>query len=119
MEQVLTAAALLGLAVSSPPASMQLVLPLSGDAERKVITYHCEGVENPFDVEYINAAPNFLALVPVGGDRLIFASGLAADGTRYSSGPFEWWAHGTDATFADLRQQPAEPVDCSEMNETP
>jgi membrane-bound inhibitor of C-type lysozyme len=119
MEQVLTAAALLGLAVPSTDSAVQLVLPLAGDAERKVVTYACEGAENPFPVEYINAAPNFLAVIPVGGVRLVFAGVLAADGSRYVAGPFEWWSRGTDATFADQRMTEAEPVACTEKNETP
>lgn len=119
MEEILNAAALLGLAIVGPQSSMQFVLPLSADAERKAVIYHCDGVEQPFTVEYINSPPNFLALVPVGGEQLLFVTTLSADGARYVSGPFEWWSHGTDATFADARQELAEPVNCSELSEAP
>ena len=119
MEQLLTAAALLGMAVPSTDTAVQLVVPLQGDAERKVVTYACEGAENPFPVEYINAAPNFLAIVPVGGARLVFAGVLSADGARYVAGPFEWWSHGSEATFADQRRTGEEPATCTEQNGTP
>jgi membrane-bound inhibitor of C-type lysozyme len=119
MDLLTTATALLGLSATGAQAAMQFVFPLEGDAERKIVTYQCEGIEQPFPVEYINAAPNFLALIPVEAKQLIFASTLSADGTRYVSGPFEWWVRGTDATFADLRQEPAQPVNCTEKIETP
>jgi membrane-bound inhibitor of C-type lysozyme len=117
---VITAAALLGMAPTGTfGPSLQLALPLPGDGERKVVSYTCEGVEAKIAVDYLNAAPNFLAIMTVGGERLILASVLAADGARYVAGPFEWWTHGTDATFSDLRESPAAPVACAEVSETP
>lgn len=120
MEEMLsTAAALLGLATPSAPPMTQFVLPMSGDAERRVVTYACEGVEQSFAVDYLNASPNFLAVIPVGGERLIFVATISASGARYVSGPFEWLAKGPEATFSDLRQDPPDAVACSELSETP
>lgn len=112
-------AALLGLASPDTAVSMQLVLELSGNAERKAVVYQCEGVEQPFPVDYINAAPNFLAILPLDGQHLIMATVVSADGARYVGGPFEWWTHGTDATLTDLRDKDVAPLACSEINETP
>src|SRR5690606_12943897 len=58
----LSLAALPALAVET---SMQLVLELEGSAQRDVTTYQCDGIEEPMVVEYINAHPIFLAMVPV------------------------------------------------------
>lgn len=113
-----TAAALLGLGSPNVETSMQVVIGLSGNAERNVVTYECDGVE-PFSVAYLNAQPNFLAFVPVGGNDLVFVNVLAASGARYVSGSYEWWTKGSDATFADLSQPDAEPVACLEVTETP
>jgi membrane-bound inhibitor of C-type lysozyme len=118
--ELITAASLLAMAAAgSPGPSLQLALPLSGDAERKVVSYTCTGVESPVAVEYVNAAPNFLAIMTVAGERLILASVIAADGVRYLAGPFEWWTKGSEATFADLRESPAAPVACAQASETP
>jgi membrane-bound inhibitor of C-type lysozyme len=118
--ELVTAAALLAMSASaSPGPSVQFVLPLPGDAERKVVNYTCEGVDHPVSVDYVNAAPNFLAVMTVAGERLVLASVLAAGGVRYVGGPFEWWTKGSEATFSDLRENPPAPVACAEASETP
>jgi Predicted periplasmic protein len=122
---ILAAFALLGATAHAQPAiavqsTVVLTLGTDGDAEKRVIRYECEGLE-PFSVEYINAAPNFLALVPVDGETLIFSSVLSASGARYASGHWEWWTSGPEASLHDLTQGPdAEPVaTCLEFTETP
>lgn len=44
-----------------------------------------------FSVEYLNGAGNSLAIVPVGGDSLIFANVFAGSGARYAAKEFIWW----------------------------
>lgn len=112
-------ALLLGMAAPDTAISFQLVLELAGNAERRQVTYQCEGGDLPFAVDYINAEPNFLAIVPVEGKQMIFATVLSADGARYVAGPYEWWTRGTDATFSDLRDQSVAPATCSELTLTP
>jgi len=119
METLLATAALLGMATSAPPAGVQLVIPLAGDIDRRIVRYQCEGVENPVLVEYINAQPNFLALVPVNGQQVVFVTAISGSGARYVSGPYEWWSTGTEATFSDVRADPAAAVPCGEVVETP
>jgi membrane-bound inhibitor of C-type lysozyme len=99
--------------------SMQIVLELSGNAERNVVRYECEGVE-PFAVEYVNAAPVFLAFVPVAGENLVFVNVIAASGARYVSGQYEWWTRGSEATLADVTAaEGTEPTECLEIVDTP
>lgn len=116
----LTLAALLAL-TGAPDAStsMQVVIGLSGNAQRTVASYECEGVETPVTVEYLNAEPNFLAFLTVGGKKLVFVNVVAASGARYVAAGFEWWTKGADATFTDLQHTGMAPVTCLEINETP
>ncbi|GLQ53535.1 MliC family protein [Devosia nitrariae] len=122
-----TLAALLALTISThaqPALGVQstvvLTLGTDGDAEKRLVRYECEGLE-PFAVEYINAAPNFLALVPVEGETLIFSAVLSASGARYAAAHWEWWTSGPEASLHDLTLGPdAEPVAaCLEFTEGP
>ena len=105
--------------VTAVETSMQIVLEFSGDAERIVRTYECEGVE-PFTVEYINAVPTFLALVPVEGETRLFVNVISASGVRYASGAHEWLTKGSEALLVDIMAaEDSEPLRCLEMIETP
>ncbi len=55
-------------------------------------------------VSYVNADPNFLAVVPVDGVARVFASAISGSGSRYTAGFYEWWSKGNDATLRDLRR---------------
>jgi membrane-bound inhibitor of C-type lysozyme len=119
-----TAAACLALLALAGPAAAQtsftLGLTITGDAERKLTRYDCEGADS-FDVEYVNAAPNFLALLPVDGQTYLFASVIAASGARYASGQYVWWTKGPDAELYDVSQGEDAPAifTCSEHIQTP
>lgn len=113
------------LALAALPAmgiepALQFVITLEGDAQRDVVTYHCEGSEDAFSVSYINANPNFLALVPIAGETLIFANVVSASGARYVAGQYEWWSRGNEATLSDeFAPEGAEPVLCHVRDDTP
>lgn len=100
--------------VPAPPvmptvtATLTLTLDATSDIERKTIVYQCDNGEG-FRAQYINAAPNFLAIVPVEGETHIFATTISASGARYVSGPYEWWDSGDEATLRDLRSGDDEP----------
>lgn len=104
----------------SVSAALTLTLESAGDIERIVAVYQCSGGDN-LTVHYINAAPNFLAIVPVEGENHVFATTISASGARYVSGPFEWWSRGDEATLRDLMQdENAEPLlTCSQASNTP
>lgn len=121
----LALAALLVAGLSAPAAAQSveaaLTLTLPGDAEQHTLQYDC-GEFGQISVAYINAAPNFLALVPYEGKTLIFAAVLAASGVRYTAANYEWWTKGAEVTFRDLtnEDQAAPPLaTCSELTETP
>jgi membrane-bound inhibitor of C-type lysozyme len=101
-------------------ASVTIGLTVTGDIERKVVTYGCEG-RDPLIVEYLNAAPNFLALVPIGDQTLVFVNVISASGAKYESGSYVWWTKGSDATLHDITEglDAAPILTCSEQIETP
>nr|WP_295888907.1 MliC family protein [uncultured Devosia sp.] len=121
-------AALLAASLLAPAAaqaietSVEIELGTTADFERRTVLYDCAAAE-PLSVTYINAAPNFLALVPVDGEPepLVFASVLAASGARYAANQWAWWTKGADASLYDITLgEDAEPVlTCSELNNTP
>jgi membrane-bound inhibitor of C-type lysozyme len=103
-----------------------VTLSLGGNAEKKIVTYDCES-HAPLGVTYINAAPNFIAVVPITDDEtgltddMVFVSVLTASGAKYEAGPFVWWNKGTDATLHDTREglDAAPLLSCAERIETP
>jgi membrane-bound inhibitor of C-type lysozyme len=64
--------------------------------------YDC-GTAGSLKVTYVNADPNFLAIVPVPKQLqpLVFASVLSGSGTRYASGKYVWWTKGNSASLYD------------------
>jgi membrane-bound inhibitor of C-type lysozyme len=72
-------------------------------------------------VKYINAAPNFFAIVPVEGKDLVFVNVLSGSGAKYEAGKYVWWNKGAEASLQDLTEGlDAAPVwMCSENIETP
>ena len=86
-------AALPLIALASPAladVSVGLGVNITGNAEIKAAKYDCEG-HDPVTVQYINAAPNFLALIPIDGQTLVFVSTLTGSGVKYESGQYVWW----------------------------
>lgn len=122
MRRLLAAATLGFLAFPAPAVetSMQLVLTLEGNAQRDVMTYQCEGSDELLTVEYVNAHPIFLAIVPVEGERLIFVNVISGSGARYASGQYVWWTRGVEAQLYDeMAPEDAEPVSCFADADTP
>lgn len=122
--RTLALSGMLGLAGSLPAAavdtSMQLVLTLDGSAQRDVTTYQCEGIDDPVTVEYINAHPIFLAVLPVEDDTLIFVATVSASGVRYVSGQYVWHTSGAEAILIDeMAGEDAEPIDCISAADIP
>jgi hypothetical protein len=60
-------------------------LPQAASVTRNTVRYACEGLP-PIRVEYINAGPNALAVVPVSGEAMVFANVLSGSGARYAAG---------------------------------
>jgi membrane-bound inhibitor of C-type lysozyme len=122
MRHFLLAAALTAIAMpaSAVETSMQLVLTLEGNAQRDVITYECDGIEAPLTVEYVNAHPIFLALVPIEEESLVFVNVISASGARYASGQWVWWTQGNEAQLIDeTADEDAESIACHSAEDIP
>ncbi|MCR9085943.1 MAG: MliC family protein [Rhodobacteraceae bacterium] len=91
-------------ALASPAGAQDLTLPFPApEAEMTEASYRC-GDGPVFGVRYVNADPNFLAVLAVEGETRVFVSVLAASGVRYVSGPYQWWTKGGGATLSDIRK---------------
>lgn len=104
-------------------ATLQLELGSEqGSFDRRSVLYDCSEGE-PFDVIYINAAPNFLALVPIEEEPqfIVFASVISGSGARYAAGKWIWWTDGVDAGLYDttLGEDAPAVLTCSEFIQTP
>lgn len=115
------------LACASPAAAdvaFTTGLSVSGNAEIKVVKYDCEH-HDPIVVQYLNAAPDFLALVPVDNDgataTLLFVNVVSGSGAKYVAAQYEWWTKGTDATLHDVTEglDAAPVLACTEEVDTP
>jgi membrane-bound inhibitor of C-type lysozyme len=121
MIELITPMALaVAMASGGADTSVQIILQLHGDAERRIVAYQCDGIE-PFSVEYLNADPNFFAIVPMGDHSQIFVAVLSASGAKYAAGNYVWWTKGPEADFYDLTLGEDAPPNahCLEASETP
>jgi membrane-bound inhibitor of C-type lysozyme len=100
--------------------SLSLSIDTLGDIERKSVVYQCDDGA-ALRVSYVNASPNFLAILPVEGETYIFVTSLSASGARYVAGPYEWWSTGDEGTLRDLRAEEDEPplATCLAASATP
>lgn len=101
--------------------SVTLTAP-SGAFEQHIAQYDC-GTDTHLAVTYLNAAPNFLAILPAPEEPtpLVFASVQSGSGARYAAGKWIWWTKNADANLFDATLgDNAEPVlTCTEINNTP
>ena len=75
---------LAGTALAAPAlAGTGLSIPLAPAAETNIIMtqYSCDGGA-PFDMQYVNADENNLALIPVAGSERVFVQVVSASGVR-------------------------------------
>ncbi|SEQ41622.1 Membrane-bound inhibitor of C-type lysozyme [Devosia sp. YR412] len=91
--------------------SGQVELTTAGEFQQTKVTYDC-GDNGSLDVSYVNADPNFLAVVPVSGETqpLVFASVLSGSGVRYAAGKYVWWSTGNTANLYDTTQDDNAPA---------
>ena len=115
--------ALFLIALTSPAfadVTIGVGLTVTGDTQIKATKYDCEG-HDPMVVQYLNAEPNFLAVIPIEGKTLIFVNVVSASGAKYESGQYVWWDKGSDATLSDVTEglDAAPVLSCTAENDTP
>ena len=114
------------LGASASPSFAQtvqsnLTLSLGGNAEQRSVQYDCGETFGHITIGYIDAAPNFLALIPYEGATLIFAAVTTDSGVHYASGDYEWSTKGAEATLVNVTAAKDAPpmASCSELTNTP
>lgn len=103
IEAVVAVAALLGQAVPVLAAdSAAIQLKSNSKVERAQVSYSC-GNHDMLTVTYVNAAPNFIAIVPLPEQPqpIVFVSVISGFGARYASGKFVWWTKGNEGSLYD------------------
>jgi membrane-bound inhibitor of C-type lysozyme len=127
MFRILTATIVTALAAPAIAAvSVDVGLSFSGDADKKTVTYGCES-HAPLTVTYINAPPNYVAIVPITNDEtgqtddMVFVSVITGSGVRYEAGRYVWWNKGSEAWLYDVTEgaDAAPALSCSANIETP
>ena len=117
--------ALAPLLLAATPAlaavDLNVGINLSGDVQSVTAVYGCgEGTE-PLTVKYINAEPNFFAIVPIEGEDVVLVNVVSASGAKYVSSVWEWWNKGSDASLHNVTEglDAAPVLTCSENVQTP
>jgi membrane-bound inhibitor of C-type lysozyme len=119
--QIILALALVGGSPALAAVDLNVGINLTGDVQIVTTVYGCgEGTE-PLTVKYINAAPNFFAIVPIEGQDVVFVNVVSASGAKYVSGVYEWWNKGADVSLHNVTEglDAAPVLSCSENVQTP
>jgi len=112
------------LALASPAIAavgLDVGITLTGDVQIQTVIYGCGEALPELTVKYVNAVPNFLAIIPIEGVDHLFVNVISASGAKYVSGEFEWWNKGSDATLHNVTEglDAAPVLTCSENVQTP
>lgn len=103
IEAVVAVIAVFGQAVPVLAADNGTIeLKSNSRVERSQVSYSC-GNQDMLTVTYVNAAPNFVAIVPLPKQpqAILFVSVMSGSGARYASGKFVWWTKGNRASLYD------------------
>lgn len=99
MNNMVAGLAVLVVSATAAAAEVSLTLNLGlDDAKVHSATYDC-ATAGDIDVHYFTSDNNTLAVVPVGDDDRIFVNVVAASGSRYVAGAYEWWSSAQGATL--------------------
>lgn len=109
--------AVLAFGAISAAHSSDLAIPVPAtDVQQNRVGYICDDGAT-MSVIYVNAGPNSLAVVPIEGKLIVFASVISGSGARYAAGPFIWWSHQGDATLDDVRKsEGAKTITCKKAD---
>lgn len=101
--QLVTYALLLAAPICA--ADLVIHLPANTSVQHHTVKYQCDAAAvklglpaSPFPVEYINALPIALAVLPLNGKPLVFANVMSGSGARYAADRYIWWDAGSRGT---------------------
>jgi membrane-bound inhibitor of C-type lysozyme len=121
LKPIVLAPLLLAASPSLAAVDLNVGINLSGDVQIVTTVYGCGEGTAPLTIKYINAAPNFFAIVPIEGEDVVFVNVISASGAKYVSGEYEWWNKGADASLHNVTEglDAAPVLSCSENVQTP
>ena len=121
LRTTLIAASLVLASPAIAAVGLDVGITLTGDVQIQTIVYGCGEALPELTVKYVNAVPNFLAIIPIEGVDHLFVNVISASGAKYVSGEFEWWNKGSDATLHNVTEglDAAPVLTCSENVQTP
>jgi membrane-bound inhibitor of C-type lysozyme len=121
LRTIALAVALVATSPALAAVDLNVGINLSGDVQIVTAIYGCGEGTDPLTVKYINAAPNFFAIVPIDGEDVVMVNVISASGAKYVSGVHEWWNKGTDASLHNVTEglDAAPVLTCSENVQTP
>ena len=105
---------LVPISLSVPGNAQDISVSLSLNENTRVETSHyvCgDGTEKT--VRYLSGGSNQLALFSVNEESLVFVNVISGSGSRYVSGPYEWWTKGNEGTLTNTTSED-EQVQCTE-----
>lgn len=121
LKPIALAAALAGTTPALAAVDLNVGIHLSGDAQIVTAVYGCGEGTDLLTVRYVNAQPNFFAIVPIDGEDVVMVNVISASGAKYVSGVWEWWSKGTDGSLHNVTEglDAAPVLTCSEHVQTP
>lgn len=121
LKPIALAAALAGTTPALAAVDLNVGINLSGDAQIVTAVYGCGEGTDLLTVRYVNAQPNFFAIVPIDGEDVVMVNVISASGAKYVSGVWEWWSKGTDGSLHNVTEglDAAPVLTCSEHVQTP
>lgn len=121
LKPIALAVALAGTTPALAAVDLNVGIHLSGDAQIVTAVYGCGEGTDLLTVRYVNAQPNFFAIVPIDGEDVVMVNVISASGAKYVSGVWEWWSKGTDGSLHNVTEglDAAPVLTCSEHVQTP
>ena len=107
------------LTAGTASADVTVSLPLGIGAMDSVTsqTYACSDGRG-FDVQYVNAGKNALAVMDIDGEYRVFVNVVAGSGAKYVSGADVWWTKGDTATVENTLDDSGL-LECQAQNTAP
>ena len=103
---LMTAAACVCAGGAAPASDLTVQLPDVPKVATQVVRYQCSSdtaaiglPKPPFEVTYLTAGDNRLAVIELHGKRLIFVAVGSGTNARYVNGVYSWWDEPGRGTF--------------------
>lgn len=93
---------LLSMSLAVPVLAQDVTISLSLGENPSIQSAHyfCgDGTERT--VKYLSGRSNQFALLSINEESLVFVHVISGSGSRYISGPYEWWIKGNEGTLTN------------------